>query len=111
MLPVTVTGSAFDRKIVSVLPVPFLGRARSITPGTVSPLKVYGLFVISYSCTASFSRARKDQNQPQDTSIKCWSQGTSTSYMSPALSTCYPASNTYLQMLGRVTSTSAGKDM
>ena len=25
MLPVTVTGSAFDRKIVSVLPVPFLG--------------------------------------------------------------------------------------
>ena len=30
MLPVTVTGSAFDRKIVSVLPVPFLARARTL---------------------------------------------------------------------------------
>ena len=34
MLPVTVTGSAFDRKIVSVLPVPFcqMKRARETEP-------------------------------------------------------------------------------
>ena len=50
MLPVTVTGSAFDRKIVSVLPVPFcqvlvslwfLSRARGtntkLTPGVPRP--------------------------------------------------------------------------